>query len=64
MKSDGQLYDSHRSMPPPMSEPCADTKMLFSGKDELLIVGLIVLLLTDKRPADLPLLLALVYILL
>ena len=77
MRSDGQLYDMqknsplappHRSVPIPESEQapkeCKDVrKSGLPQSEELLILGLILLLLSDRCFADLPLLAALVYVL-
>lgn len=77
MKSDGQLYSMQNKMPfqPPhrTSNPpcecesesvCEPEKNGFGiGAEELLIIGLILLLVTDRCEPDLPLLLALLYVL-
>ncbi len=76
MKSDGQLYQiRHKGetvSPPPGPEIC-ETEQLAPvctnrknkiNQEELLIIGLIVLLLSDKCETDMPLIIALAYILL
>ena len=76
MKSDGQLYSSNPcgSVTPPPSllqdakecnappTPCKEKTSMVS--EELLIVGLLLLIGTDKCKSDIPLVLALVYLLL
>lgn len=74
MRTDGQLYDvlhkGERGFPPPGPECAPPRKKPFSflagvEKDELIILGVMLLLLRDSEgETDLPLLLALVYILL
>lgn len=64
MQTDGQLYDISA---PPARAPeikSADKKQKGFGTDELLLLGLIYLIVSDKKGGDMPLLLALVYILL
>jgi len=64
MKTDGQLYDMNAPpSPPPIKKECAP-KGISLKADELLILGLIYLVVSDKTSTDLPLVLALVYILL
>lgn len=65
MKTDGQLYNEKNVSPPPSghTEVC-NKKPLSLGRDELLILGIILLLTTDRRKADMPLVAALIYILL
>ena len=76
MKSDGQLYsarDCKGVTPPPTllqentecetpATPCKDSH--FPISEELIIIGLLLLVGTDKCKSDLPLILALVYLLL
>ena len=64
MKTDGQLYDRGEATPPPMQPPAQLPKHAPVSKDSLLVMGLIFLLLTDKKQPDLPLIAALLYILL
>ncbi len=64
MKTDGQLYESQKTTPPPMLPPKHDIATGSINKDTLLVMGLIFLLLTDKTKPDLPLIAALIYILL
>ena len=71
MKSDGQLYTvkhkgEHTVLPPPSIEdecPACKSSSFKLGQEELLIIGLIILLLSDKCETDLPLIIALAYIL-
>ncbi|MBQ8605289.1 MAG: hypothetical protein IJ408_00995 [Clostridia bacterium] len=70
MRSDGQLYKKTECTPPPLMDcdlPCETPPVTVEkgGIDaqQLLIVGLIFLLVTDKCKKDIPLLLALLYIL-
>ena len=64
MKTDGQLYDMNAPpSPPPMKKECAPKGITLKA-DELLILGLIYLVSSDRTNADLPLVLALIYILL
>jgi len=75
LKSDGQLYAvKHKGevLPPPdidVEASAVDVKKTRSGltfslpPDDLLILGIIILLLSDKGKADIPLVLALVYVL-
>lgn len=76
MKSDGQLYQSHhkgeRIIPPPSldicdlneSEPVLKPKgRIPEVSQELLLIGLILLIVSDKCETDIPLVLALVYVL-
>lgn len=64
MQTDGQLYDI--SAPPSKPRdivPAEDKKHIGIGTDEILLLGLIYLIVSDKKGGDIPLLLALVYIL-
>ncbi len=63
MQTDGQLYDMSAPPSQPPTKECASKGIRLSG-EELLILGLIYLLVSDKSCNDLPLVLALVYILL
>ena len=66
MNSDGQLYNQKEVTPPPMVMPERERKQGFlSGiaQEELLLIGLILLLVSDKTQNDLPLVLALLYVL-
>lgn len=65
MRTDGQLYNERCVSPPPSghTEPTVK-KSLSLGRDELLILGIILLLTTDRRKTDMPLIAALIYILL
>ncbi len=71
MKTDGQLYGVlHRGQrecaaPPPGPEISLikETKPRRAGRDELLILSIIFLILSDKNDTDLPLVMALIYIL-
>lgn len=62
MRTDGQLYSEKEAAPPPIGN-VQKNKGLSLGRDEILILGLILLIVTDKTPSDIPLLIALVYIL-
>ena len=70
MKTDGQLYEPRHKgevLPPPSLEDCAKQtpvqKKRGMHSEELLIAGLILLLVSDKCETDLPLVIALVYVL-
>lgn len=79
MRSDGQMYSRNKVAPPPLITAMPDTlycehdkdlgcekplhKPLRVDSEELLIIGLIVLIATDKCKNDVPLLLALLYVL-
>lgn len=66
MNSDGQLYNQKEVTPPPIVMPEREHKQGFlSGiaQEELLLIGLVLLLLSDKTQNDLPLVLALLYVL-
>ena len=75
MMSDGQLYKSQHKgeaqpppdielAPPPPSEHRPIRRLnLNIHHDDLLIIGLIIILLSDKCEPDIPLILALAYIL-
>jgi len=66
MNSDGQLYNQKEVTPPPMVMPEREHKQgILSGigQEELLLIGLVLLLLSDKTQNDLPLVLALLYVL-
>lgn len=62
MKTDGQLYTEHHAAPPPAGS-VQKSRGTSLGRDEILILGLILLIVTDKTPSDIPLLIALIYIL-
>ncbi|MBQ3084434.1 MAG: hypothetical protein IJC46_03155 [Clostridia bacterium] len=76
LQSDGQLHPQRRSAPkpPPKKEPakelcpppapCAPAEKRPLPLEELLLIGVAVLLLRSSEQPDLPLLLALAYILL
>lgn len=75
LQSDGQLHPQHRSVPkpPPKKEPskelcppppCTPAEKRPLPSEELLLIGVAILLLRSSDQPDLPLLLALVYILL
>lgn len=73
MHSDGQLYSikhkgEQKILPPPggvcdICESSSKSNRLHFDGEELLIIGLIVLLISDKCNTDFPLILALLYIL-
>ena len=78
MNSDGQLYHGHKgeniTPPPGLPQQECDTLSVHEqshkrsflsgiGQEELLLIGLILLLLSDKTENDLPLVLALLYVL-
>lgn len=64
MKTDGQLYTDEPVGPPPRAIPEQAKLLAGIGKEELLLLGLILLLTSEKKSADLPLIIALIYILL
>ncbi len=72
LQSDGQLYPPRRSepkpkpkppppCPPPKEEPCTQEKTF--SLEELLLIGVAFLVFRSSKEPDLPLLLALAYIL-
>ncbi len=62
LQTDGQLYNVTAPPTPPPEIKCEE-KRKGIGTDEILILGLIYLIFSDKKGGDIPLLLALVYIL-
>ena len=65
MRTDGQLYDVlHRGQNEFSPPPGPPAPAPFADKDELLILAVMLLLLRGGKKADVPLLLALAYILL
>ena len=62
MQTDGQLYNVTAPPSPPPQINCEEHKKGI-GTDEILLLGLIYLIVSDKKGGDIPLLLALVYIL-
>ena len=64
MQTDGQLYDMSAppSVPPDLKSE--SKKQAGISADEILLLGLIYLIVSDKKGGDIPLLLALIYILL
>ena len=63
MQTDGQLYDIN-TPPSPPPEKHHNEQMISIKPEEILILGIIYLIGSEKKSADLPLILALVYILL
>lgn len=63
VKTDGQLYNRESEAPPSLAlSECKSGGMNFD-KDMLLVLGIILLITSEKHRADMPLILALVYIL-
>ncbi len=63
MQTDGQLYDMNTPpSPPPKKHPIEQNITI--KPEELLILGIIYLISSERKSSDLPLILALVYILL
>ncbi len=63
MQTDGQLYDINTPPSPPPKKHHGEQSISIKP-EELLILGIIYLISSDKKSADLPLVLALLYILL
>lgn len=65
MQTDGQLYNLNAPPARPPEVKHEEDKKHFSiNTDELLLLGLLYLLMSDKKCRDMPLIMALVYILL
>ena len=64
MQTDGQLYDMSAPPSQPPDIKCESKKQNGISADEILLLGLIYLIVSDKKGGDIPLLLALIYILL
>ncbi len=64
MQTDGQLYDISAPPSHPPEAKCDNKKSKIAiNTDEILLLGLIYLIVSDKNGGDVPLLLALIYIL-
>ncbi len=63
MKTDGQLYNRESEAPPSLALPECKPSGLNIDKDMLLVLGIILLITSEKHRADMPLIIALVYIL-
>lgn len=63
MQTDGQLYTRDSEAPPSCAVSEPKRGFLSGDRDILLLFGVIFLLTSDRKQADLPLILALIYIL-
>lgn len=64
MKTDGQLYTRESEAPPSLAVSEDKSKGISIDKDMLLVLGIILLITSEKHRADMPLVLALLYVLL
>jgi len=64
MKTDGQLYTRESEAPPSLAVSEDKNKGISIDKDILLVLGIILLITSEKHRADMPLVLALLYVLL
>lgn len=64
MKTDGQLYTRESEAPPSLALAEQKQNFIKFDKDMLLILGIILLITSEKHRTDMPLIIALVYILL
>ena len=63
MKTDGQLYNRESEAPPSLATAQCNRDVMRIDRDMLLILGIIILITSEKHRTDMPLILALVYIL-
>ena len=63
MQTDGQLYNRESEAPPSLAKAEYTRGGLNIDKDMLLVLGIILLISSEKHRTDMPLILALIYIL-
>lgn len=63
MKTDGQLYTRESEAPPSLATTEDKSKGISIDKDMLLVLGIILLITSEKHRTDMPLVLALLYVL-